>query len=101
LFKKELLGKRFKKGVHFEDIQLIPQLLLECETIAQTQNFHYQYLERTDSITKTHTEKGLDILKAVMDVERFLKIRYASERKSLKIFRFLKEFILFWLIWLL
>jgi hypothetical protein len=76
--------------------------LLECETIAQTQNFHYQYLERTDSITKTHTEKGLDILKAVMDVEQvFEKSKYASERKSLKIFRFLKEFILFWLIWLL
>ncbi|PTT32654.1 glycosyl transferase family 2, partial [Chryseobacterium sp. HMWF028] len=33
LFKKELFHqRRFKKGVHFEDIQLIPQLLLECET---------------------------------------------------------------------
>jgi hypothetical protein len=59
LFKKELLGKRFKKGVHFEDIQLIPQLLLECDTISQTQNFHYQYLERTDSITKPIRKKDL------------------------------------------
>lgn len=89
LFKKELFNqKRFKKGVHFEDIQLIPQLLLECETIAQTQNFHYQYLERTDSITKTHTEKGLDILKAVQDVESiFSQSRYAHKEKELKNFQ--------------
>ncbi|MCW3161018.1 glycosyltransferase family 2 protein [Chryseobacterium oryctis] len=89
LFKKELFNeKRFKKGAHFEDIQLIPQLLLECEVVAQTQNFHYQYLERTDSITKTHTERGLDILKAVEDVEVFFeKSRYSNKRKELKNFQ--------------
>lgn len=89
LFKKELFEqKRFKKGVHFEDIQLVPQLLLNCENIAQTQNFHYQYLERTDSITKTHTEKGLDILKAVEDVEAvFEKSQYAEKKQELKNFQ--------------
>lgn len=89
LFKKELFrDKRFKKGAHFEDIQLIPQLLLECDTISQTQNFHYQYLERTDSITKTHTEKGLDILKAVIDVEEvFEKSGYSGRKKELKNFQ--------------
>ncbi len=89
LFKKELFQeKRFKRSAHFEDIQLIPQLLLECKTIAQTQNFHYQYLERTDSITKTHTERGLDILKAVEDVEAFFKTsRYADRLEALKNFQ--------------
>lgn len=89
LFKKELFReKRFKKGVHFEDIQLIPQLLLECDTISQTQNFHYQYLERTDSITKTHTEKGLDILKAVMDVEKVYAVsKYRDRKEELKNFQ--------------
>jgi len=89
LFKKELFDdKRFKKGVHFEDIQLIPQLLLECRVLAQTQNFHYQYLERTDSITKTHTEKGLDILKAVKDIESVFEIsKYAAKRKEMKNFQ--------------
>lgn len=89
LFKKELFdGKRFKKGAHFEDIQLIPQLLLQCETIAQTQKFHYQYLERTDSITKTHTERGLDILKAVEDVEKIFKqSQYSDKYKELKNFQ--------------
>lgn len=89
LFKKELFsGKRFKKGAHFEDIQLIPQLLLECKIIAQTQNFHYQYLERTDSITKTHTERGLDILKAVEDVEKaFGESQYSNKIRELKNFQ--------------
>lgn len=89
LFKKELFNqRRFKKGVHFEDIQLIPQLLLECDIIAQTQNFHYQYLERTDSITKTHTEKGLDMLKAVADVENvFNESQYSHKKEELKNFQ--------------
>lgn len=89
LFKKELFDhKRFKKGVHFEDIQLIPQLLLECKILAQTQNFHYQYLERTDSITKTHTEKGLDILNAVKDVENiFSESVYSHKTNELKSFQ--------------
>lgn len=89
LFKKELFHqRRFKKGVHFEDIQLIPQLLLECDIIAQTQNFHYQYLERTDSITKTHTEKGLDMLKAVADVENiFNESQYSHKKEELKNFQ--------------
>ena len=86
LFKRELFeNKRFKKGVHFEDIQLVPQLLLSCKTLAQTQNYHYQYLERQDSITKTHTEKGLDLLKAVKDVEdTFYKSQYSNDKQALK-----------------
>ena len=92
LFKKELFkDKRFKRGVHYEDIQLVPQLLLECNTLAQTQNFHYQYLERSDSISKTHTEKGLDILNAVKDVEVFFqKSRYSTKLKELKNFQILE-----------
>jgi len=92
IFKRELFqNKRFKKGIHFEDIQLIPQLLLECKTVAQTQKFHYNYLERSDSITKTHTEKGLDILKAVEDVEAaFRKSRYSDKKPELKNFQILE-----------
>lgn len=92
LFKKELFEtKRFKQGISFEDIQLIPQLLLECKTIAQTQHFHYQYLERQNSISKTHTEKGLDILQAVEDVEvAFEKSIYSHKRKELKNFHILE-----------
>ena len=92
LFKKELFhNKRFKKGIHFEDIHLIPQLLLNCKTLAQTQNFHYQYLERSDSISKSHTEKGLDILIAVEEVEfAFLDSKYANKVDELKGFQILE-----------
>ncbi|SDE64456.1 glycosyltransferase family 2 protein [Riemerella columbipharyngis] len=88
IFRKELFeGNRFKKGAHFEDIQLIPQLLLKSTVVAQTQKFHYQYLERQDSITKTHTERGLDILKAVEDVEKaFAKSQYKYDKKALENF---------------
>lgn len=92
LFRKELFdGVRFKKGVHFEDIQLIPQLLLKCKIIAQTQNYHYQYFERSDSITKTHTEKGLDILRAVEDVEIVFKNSiYSNKYEELENFKILE-----------
>lgn len=92
IFRSELFNnKRFKKGVHFEDIQLIPQLLLDCKTIAQTQNYQYQYLERTDSITKTHTKRGLDILKAVEEVNvAFEKSQYSDKKLELKNFNILE-----------
>lgn len=92
LFKKELFqDKRFKKGIHFEDIELIPQLLLECETLAFTPKYHYQYLERQDSISKSHTKKGLDILKAVETVsEKFKESRFSNQKKALKDFQILE-----------
>ena len=92
IFKRELFkNKRFKKGVHFEDIQLIPQLLLDCKTIAQTQNYHYHYLERTNSISKTHTRKGLDILQAVEDVNVYFKnSQYSDQAVVLQNFNILE-----------
>lgn len=88
LFKKHLLNEmRFQKNMHFEDIELIPQLLLKCKTLAHTQNYHYQYLERQNSISKTHTDRGLDILKAVKNVkDAFLKSQYSSKELELKRF---------------
>lgn len=92
IFKRDLFNeKRFKKGIYFEDIELIPQLLLECNVLAFTPNFHYQYLERQDSISKSHTIKGLDILKAVETVENsFLKSRFSNQRNALKNFQILE-----------
>lgn len=92
IFKKELFEeKRFQKGMHFEDIELIPQILLQCKTLAKTDAFHYQYLERSNSISKSHTEKGLDILKAVENVEKSFKNSvYSSKQKVLKGFQILE-----------
>ncbi|SFI43657.1 glycosyltransferase family 2 protein [Halpernia frigidisoli] len=92
IFRKDLFNDlRFKKSRHFEDIELIPKLLLKCTTLAQTQSFYYQYLERTDSISKTHTLKGLDILKAVNDVsEDFKNSKYSGHKSTLKNFKILE-----------
>ncbi len=84
-------GKRFKKGIHFEDIELIPQLLLKCQTLAFTPAFHYQYLERQDSISKSHTIKGLDILNAVETVGKtFENSRFSGHKTALKNFQILE-----------
>lgn len=92
IFKKDLFqDKRFKKGIHFEDIQLIPQLFLASKIVAQTQQYHYQYLERSDSITKTHTKKGLDILQAVEEVQvSFNESIYFDKIEELKNFQILE-----------
>ena len=92
IFKRELFeGKRFQKGMHFEDIELIPQILLQCKTLAKTDAYHYQYLERSNSISKSHTERGLDILKAVEHVEiAFENSAYSNKKKELKGFQILE-----------
>lgn len=92
LFKRDLFdGKRFKKGIHFEDIELVPQLLLACNVLVFTPDFHYQYLERQDSISKSHTTKGLDILKAVETVEAaFRKSRFSDQKPALRNFQILE-----------
>ena len=92
IFRRELFeGKRFQKGMHFEDIELIPQILLQCKTVAKTDAFHYQYLERSNSISKSHTERGLDILKAVENVEiAFENSAYSNKQEELKGFQVLE-----------
>ncbi|WP_028121080.1 glycosyltransferase family 2 protein [Epilithonimonas tenax] len=92
LFKRDLFQeKRFKKGIHFEDIELIPQLLLKCHILTFTPQYHYQYLERQDSISKSHTVKGLDILKAVETVEQsFIQSRFSHQKKALRNFQILE-----------
>ena len=92
IFKKELFdGKRFQKGMHFEDIELIPQILLQCKILAKTDAFHYQYLERSNSISKSHTERGLDIFKSVENVEKaFENSMYSFKKNELKGFQILE-----------
>ena len=92
IFKRELFeGKSFQKGMHFEDIELIPQILLQCKILAKTDAFHYQYLERSNSISKSHTERGLDILKSVENVEKaFENSMYSFKKNELKGFQILE-----------
>lgn len=78
LFSAELFTKhQFQKGIHFEDIELIPKLVLDSKIIAKINEPFYKYFERQDSITKTHTRKGLDMFLAIQNVkEAFDKSDY-------------------------
>lgn len=101
IFKKELFkAKKFKTGVHFEDIQLIPQLLLSSKVIAHSAEYYYRYFERSDSISRTHTGKGLDILRAVEDVEKsFAESPYQQMKSELRCFQILEgvyTFLAYW-----
>jgi glycosyltransferase involved in cell wall biosynthesis len=83
--------KKFEKGIHFEDIALVPQLLLAAKRIAKTDQALYYYLERSDSISKSHSLKGLDMLKAVEGIVPFFQnSAYAHEPKVLKNFLILE-----------
>lgn len=97
IFKAELFeNQSFKKGIHFEDIELIPQLLLKCDTIAKINESFYKYFERQDSITKSHTAKGLDMFIAIENVKNaFEKSVYKTQKSELKRFVIMQGFYSF------
>lgn len=94
IFKRELFEEnKFKKGLHFEDIELIPQLMLKSNIIAKINQPFYKYFERQDSITKTHTKKGLDIFTAIDNVgNAFLESNYSDFENEMKRFRIFQGF---------
>lgn len=94
LFKKSLFDHhRFLKGIHFEDIELIPKLVLDSTIIAKINEPFYKYFERQDSITKTHTVKGLDMFLAVKNVsDYFEKSQYKSAKNQLERFQILQAY---------
>lgn len=88
IFKADLFEHhKFKKGIHFEDIELIPQLVLNSKVLAKINQPYYKYFERQDSITRTHTEKGLDMFLAVENVAKaFFESPYKNREKEWKRF---------------
>ncbi|GGF08648.1 hypothetical protein GCM10010984_27230 [Chishuiella changwenlii] len=94
IFKKSLFEKhRFRKGIHFEDIELIPKLVLDSHIIAKINQPFYKYFERQDSITKTHTKKGLDMFLAIDEVTNyFLQSNYAENLDQLKRFQIIQGY---------
>lgn len=94
LFKAELFkNHRFKKGIHFEDIELIPQLVLDSKIISKINKPFYNYFERQDSITKTHTLKGLDMFLAIRNVkDAFEKSQYRNFKSEMERFVILQAY---------
>ncbi|TGN27133.1 glycosyltransferase [Empedobacter tilapiae] len=94
IFKKSLFeNHKFKLGIHFEDIELIPKLVLDSTIISKINEPLYKYFERENSITKTHTEKGLDMFLAVNEVTNyFYKSKYNTFVTELKRFQIIQGY---------
>ncbi len=94
LFKSELFDThRFQKGIHFEDVELIPKLFLEARLVSKINEPLYKYFERQESISKTHTEKGLDMFIAIENVRlAFRKSKFSNETEEWKRFVILQGF---------
>lgn len=94
IFKRSLFDHhQFRKGIHFEDIELIPKLVLDSTVISKINEPFYKYYERQDSITKSHTEKGLDMFLAVNEVTNyFYKSKYNTFATELKRFQIIQGY---------
>ncbi|MBF0597461.1 glycosyltransferase family 2 protein [Faecalibacter rhinopitheci] len=94
LFKRSLFEKhRFQKGIHFEDIELIPKLVIDSIIISKINQPFYKYFERQDSITKTHTRKGLDMFIAIENITNYFKqSQYNNNLNELKRFQIIQGY---------
>ncbi|WP_313359709.1 glycosyltransferase [Empedobacter sp.] len=94
IFKKALFeNHRFRNGIHFEDIELIPKLVLDSSIISKINEPFYKYFERQNSISKTHTEKGLDMFVAVNEVTNyFYQSKYNTFATELKRFQIIQGY---------
>jgi len=82
IFKKELFSDvKFPLGLHFEDIATIPILLLKSKIIAKTDEFFYNYFERSGSITRNFNRKGLDMFKAIEMVKNEYKMSVFAQNE--------------------
>lgn len=94
IYKRKLFeNEEFKKGLHFEDIELIPQLVLKSTVIAKINRPYYKYFERQDSISRTHTKKGLDVFSAIGNVmDSFYNSKYRHFECEMKRFQIFQGF---------
>lgn len=54
---KDIVGV-FLEGIHFEDVEWLPRMMLKAKRVNSTTKFVYNYLMRQGSITKTQGDKG-------------------------------------------
>ena len=94
IFKSSLFTKhRFKKSIHFEDIELIPKLVLDSTIISKINKPFYKYFERQNSISKSHSIKGLDMFIAIDNVTKYFdQSKYKNFRNDLKRFQIIQGY---------
>lgn len=65
LYKRELFQNIvFPIGKWYEDLAVIPIVLMKAKNVGQIESYGYYYFNRSNSITKSYTNKVVDILYA-------------------------------------
>ncbi|MCM1377761.1 MAG: glycosyltransferase [Clostridium sp.] len=73
LYKKRLFAdKRYREGIYYEDLDIIPRIVIEAEKIAAIDARLYYYRQREGSITHVFNDKRLDVLDVTARLRREL-----------------------------
>ncbi|WP_164667402.1 glycosyltransferase family 2 protein [Virgibacillus doumboii] len=75
LIRRELFYKNdlfFVEGRFYEDLELIPKLLIMCERRSVVNEISYNYLKRKNSTTSSRDDRILDNLWAYTEIKKFL-----------------------------
>lgn len=70
----------FKEGIHFEDVEWLPRMMLSAQRVNSTTTTVYNYLVRQGSITKTQGDRS-KILKNLEDRLTIIE-QYSTYRKT-------------------
>ena len=87
LYDARLFAKRmFVKGMLYEDIFLIPRLLMDIKTLAvvKEKRMYYYYQRADSSMVKTKQVIGKDYSRNMDFIVEYVKRKYASEHEKFK-----------------
>ena len=93
IFKKELFNNnQFKKGIYYEDLELIPRLVNNTKKIGFINDALYYYLQREGSIMhqKEFNQKLLDIFKVLETIKESIEKDYPEEIEYIHITHLLR-----------
>ena len=86
IYKKELFDKvLFKKGVWFEDVELLYRLFPYIKTIGVVEDELYYYVQREGAITKTYDERLFDYIKNWNGIIQYYKKNNFYDKYKLEI----------------
>ena len=87
IFTKEVIGKlKYPKGMFYEDVVFISEVLLQANKIVKINNPLYYYRDNENGTTNVINETNYDLLKAYKMIEKdFIKENYKDEIEFLYI----------------